>query len=590
MTVDVEVLDLVSSSSSEENVENRGSDGETTSASTVETSDDEARSNASRGTTTVTVTASGRAGEGGGKDADASVSTPVDAAGVKVRVDVDVDVDATTTRAGPSASATRHLEAFDDALEEDASNFKEARGHVGSTRYEALRAWMTRDVEGYDEMRDEHKAMDARLRRAWNEFPEKRRQAVLNREFEHLSAFLEELNRHGDFERARGARGTPRFDGIASCEAMNKSDLNASREELLAKFRTAKRDWQQKQRDDAKMRALRHLEDFAEEFKSTGDFESSRGPAESERRVALAALAKKKNAVARAAGFVGEYAEMLKTYENAQKSWTAKKKTMLTDGQATHLQDFITEYRAHGDFRRARGEVSTKRYATLSVVADKHAGKLCEPFQSQVITLQNAWRVYTEMKSKKAPTKQHVQAPLTNIFPQSVKATPPVSLAETKTADVAAASESEDARRDDENCSSSLEDQEDFYVDYKTNTIVQEAEEDKEEEEEEANADVPPPVSTREDEDAKTDVPAPREPDAVHRSKVRRVSSPLDHLEDFYNEYKACKNFDLARGERGGERFKALARLNESNADDYQQPHGRRILRLQHMWTSIDYF
>ena len=461
---------------------------------------------------------------------------------------------------------------------------------MGSTRYEALRAWMTRDVEGYDEMRDEHKAMDARLRRAWNEFPEKRRQAVLNREFEHLSAFLEELNRHGDFERARGARGTPRFDGIASCEAMNKNDLNASREELLAKFRTAKRDWQQKQREDAKMRALRHLEDFAEEFKSTGDFESSRGPAESERRVALAALAKKKNAVARAAGVVGEYAEMLKTYENAQKSWTAKKKTMLTDGQATHLQDFITEYRAHGDFRRARGEVSTKRYATLSVVADKHAGKLCEPFQSQVITLQNAWRVYTEMKSKKAPTKQHVQAPLTNIFPQSVKATPPVSLAETKTADVAAASESEDARRDDENCSSSLEDQEDFYVDYKTNTIVQEAEEDKEEEEEEANADVPPPVSTREDEDAKTDVPAPREPDAVHRSKVRRVSSPLDHLEDFYNEYKACKNFDLARGERGGERFKALARLNESNADDYQQPHGRRILRLQHMWTSIDYF
>ena len=183
------------------------------------------------------------------------------------------------------------MEAFDDALEEDASNFKEARGHVGSTRYEALRTWMTRDVEGYDEMRDEHKAMDARLRRAWNEFPEKRRQAVLNREFEHLSAFLEELNRHGDFERARGARGTPRFDGIASCEAMNKSDLNASREELLAKFRTAKRDWQQKQRDDAKMRALRHLEDFAEEFKSTGDFESSRGPAESERRVALAALA-----------------------------------------------------------------------------------------------------------------------------------------------------------------------------------------------------------------------------------------------------------------------------------------------------------
>lgn len=584
MKVDAEVLDLVSSSSSEEDVDEDVVSPSEPRASTVEASD-EARSNASRGTTTVTVTASGRAGEGGGKDGDASVSTPVDAVAVRARVN------AMTTRAGPSASATRHLEAFDDALEEDASNFKEARGRVGSTRYEALREWVTRDVEGYDEMRDEHKAMDARLRRAWNEFPEKRREAVLNREFEHLSAFLEELNRHGDFERARGARGTPRFDGIASCEAMNKSDLDASREELLAKFRTAKRDWQQKQRDDAKMRALRHLEDFAEEFKSTGDFESSRGPAESERRVALAALAKKKNAVARAAGVVGEYAEMLKTYENAQKSWTAKKKTMLTDGQATHLQDFITEYRAHGDFRRARGEVSTKRYATLSVVADKHAGKLCEPFQSQVITLQNAWRVYTEMKSKKAPKKRHVQAPLTNIFPQSVKATLPVSLAETKTADVAAASESEDARRDDENCSLSLEDQEDFYVDYKTNTIVQEVEEDKEEEEEEANnADVPPPVSTREDEDAKTDVPAPREPDAVHRSKVRRVSSPLDHLEDFYNEYKACKNFDLARGERGGERFKALARLNESNADDYQQPHGRRILRLQHMWTSIDYF
>ena len=399
MNVDVEVLDLVSSSSSEEDVDEDVVSPSEPCSSTFEASD-EARSNRSRGTTTVTVTASGRAVEGGGKDADASVSTPVDAAAVNVNV--------TTTRAGPSASATRHLEAFDDALEEDASNFKEARGHVGSTRYEALRKWVTRDVEGYDEMRDEHKAMDARLRRAWNEFPEKRREAVLNREFEHLSAFLEELNRHGDFERERGARGTPRFDGIASCEAMDKSDLDASREELLAKFRTAKRDWQQKQRDDAKMRALRHLEDFAEEFKSTGDFESSRGPAESERRVALAALAKKKKAVARAAGLVGEYAEMLKTYENAQKSWTAKKKTMLTDGQATHLQDFITEYRAHGDFRRARGEVSTKRYATLSVVADKHAGKLCEPFQSQVVTLQNAWRVYTEMKSKKTPTTQHV--------------------------------------------------------------------------------------------------------------------------------------------------------------------------------------
>ena len=74
-------------------------------------------------------------------------------------------------------------------------------------------------------------------------------------------------------------------------------------------------------------------------------------------------------------GVVGEYAEMLKTYENAQKSWTAKKKTMLTDGQATHLQDFITEYCAHGDFRRARGEVSTKN-TTLSAVADKHAEAL----------------------------------------------------------------------------------------------------------------------------------------------------------------------------------------------------------------------
>ena len=164
MTVDVEVLDLVSSSSSEENVspsEHR--------ASTVETSDDEARSNASRGTTTVTVTASGRAGEGGGKDGDASVSTPVDAVAVRARVN------AMTTR-GTVGERERHLEAFDDALEEDASNFKEARGRVGSTRYEALREWVTRDVEGYDEMRDEHKAMDARLRRAWNEFPEKRRE------------------------------------------------------------------------------------------------------------------------------------------------------------------------------------------------------------------------------------------------------------------------------------------------------------------------------------------------------------------------------------------------------------------------------
>ena len=73
------------------------------------------------------------------------------------------------------------------------------------------------------------------------------------------------------------------------------------------------------------MRALRHLENFAEEFKSTGDFESSRGPAESERRVALAALAKKKNMMA--AVWLESDAEMLKTYENAQKSWTAKKKT-----------------------------------------------------------------------------------------------------------------------------------------------------------------------------------------------------------------------------------------------------------------------
>ena len=147
-------------------------------------------------------------------------------------------------------------------------------------------------------------------------------------------------------------------------------------------------------------------------------------------------------------------------------------------------------------------------------------------------------------------------------FPQSVKATLPVSLyLRTKPPTSPAASESEDARRDDENCSLSLEDQEDFYVDYKTNTIVQEVEEDKEEEEEEANnADIPLHRSTaHEDEDAKTDVPAPREPDAVHRSKVRRVSSPLDHLEDFYNEYKACKNFDLARGERGGGDSKAAA-------------------------------
>ena len=93
-------------------------------------------------------------GRGRWEGRGASVSTPVDAVAVRARVN------AMTTRAGPSASATRHLEAFDDALEEDASNFK-ARGRVGSTRYEALREWVTRDVEGYDEMRDEHKAMDA---------------------------------------------------------------------------------------------------------------------------------------------------------------------------------------------------------------------------------------------------------------------------------------------------------------------------------------------------------------------------------------------------------------------------------------------
>ena len=162
MKVDAEVLDLVSSSSSEEDVDED-----------VVSPSERARPRSRRPTRRVQCVARDddgdgdgewTSGRGGGKDGDASVSTPVDAVAVRARVN------AMTTRAGPSASATRHLEAFDDALEEDASNFKEARGRVGSTRYEALREWVTRDVEGYDEMRDEHKAMDARLRRAWNEF------------------------------------------------------------------------------------------------------------------------------------------------------------------------------------------------------------------------------------------------------------------------------------------------------------------------------------------------------------------------------------------------------------------------------------
>jgi len=494
---------------------------------------------------------------------------------------------------GPSASATAGLEAFDAALRSDASNFLDARGDVGTTRYETLRAWVERSVEGYGEMREEHREMDARLRRAWMEFPERRREAVLRRAFEHMEAFVEEWKEHGDFERARGERGTPRFDGIATCETTEKSDLNASREELLATFKTARRDWQQKQRDDAKASALRHLEDFAREFEKSGDFESSRGPSESKRRVALAALAKKKTTAARAAGLVGAYADMIKTYSNAQKEWTAKKKTMLTDMQAMHLRDFLRDFAEHGDFRRARGETGTSRYVTLSAVADKRADKLCEPFQTQVIAMQNAWREYTVMKSKKTRTKGFVRGALTNELPRSVKPTPPVALAETKTDDANddddangdEDSASEDARRDQEkrSVSSPLEDENNFYVAYKTN----------------ATAEAPTTTSTPrreeaevEDErdDASNAAAVAREPEAERRIKLRRVNSTLDHLEDFYNEYKACKNFDASRGDRGGERFKALARLNECNADDYEQPHHRRILKLQHMWTSIDYF
>ena len=504
---------------------------------------------------------------------------------------------AVTKTKGPSASATARLEAFDAELRSDASNFLDARGDVGTTRYETLRAWVERSVEGYGEMREEHKGMDARLRRAWLEFPERRREAVLRRAFEHLSAFVEEWKEHGDFERARGERGTPRFDGIATCETTEKSDLNASREELLATFKTARRDWQQKQRDDAKARALRHLEDFARDFEKSGDFEASRGPSESKRRVALAALAKKKTTVARAAGLVGAYADMIKTYSNAQKEWTAKKKTMLTDTQAMHLRDFLREFGEHGDFRRARGEAATSRYMTLSAVADKRADKLCEPFQTQVIAMQNAWREYTLMQSKKKPTKGFARGPLTNELLRSVKPTPPVALAETKTDDDDDDDDddandddddeddpaSEDARRDQKSCSvsSPLEDEEDFYVEYKTNAT--------------AEATTTTSIPRREEAEEERGVAskaaaAAREPEAERRIKLRRVSSTLDHLEDFYNEYKACKNFDAARGDREGERFKALARLNECNADEYQQPHHRRILKLQHMWTSIDYF
>ena len=237
---------------------------------------------------------------------------------------------------------------------------------------------------------------------------------------------------------------------------------------------------------------------------------------------------------------------MLKTYENAQKSWTAKKKTMLTDGQATHLQDFITEYRAHGDFRRARGEVheevptrassriSTPEALRTFSVASHHAAERVACIHG------NEVEESTEETARAGASDEHFSAERQGDSARSLaRRKPPTSprraRARTRVETMKIARYLSKTRK----ISTSIT---------KRTRSSKRWRKTKRKKKKRQTTLTSRRRLTREDEDAKTDVPAPREPDAVHRSKVRRVSSPLDHLEDFYNEYKACKNFDLARG------------------------------------------
>jgi hypothetical protein len=98
----------------------------------------------------------------------------------------------------------------------------------------------------------------------------------------------------------------------------------------------------------------------------------------------------------------------VKLFKEAKADWNAQQKTKLGPATAKHLRNFIQEFAQHGDFRRARGETSTRRYGCLAKLADMLPDGLSEPYRAQLRLLRSAWAEYTQQQQTTTLTRHRV--------------------------------------------------------------------------------------------------------------------------------------------------------------------------------------
>jgi len=547
------------------------------------------------------------------------------------------DEEATTTS---GQKVHHHLYSFDLSYSADGENFTQARGDVGTETYEALARYVKDEVDLTTASDDVKEKVD-RLKKAWKEWPAKQRAQLRQNYLKHLEAFVHEFAFHGNFEKARGEIKAPRCVALLEL-SRTADDLGDLHVEMLKRYKEASGDWAREEKKRKLWAACAQLEEFTNIYSKSGDFEEARGPVDGPRNCAILTLTPK--------AMTGSLSEIwqkrVNLFKEAKADWNAKQKTKLGPATANHLRTFIQEFTQHGDFRRARGEVSTTRYSCLSKLVDMLPGELSEPYRAQLRLLRSAWAEYTQQQQTTTLTRHRAdEDAFDNIRVEAAEAPQEKSL-EVKPQREAS------KRNPKQRMITALEqDRLKAFADslhehgdwkrargesspmspkYQTLAKLRRYE----------KASIPPPLQSAFDkliscwpyqgghikppdqatlkpkycssqsrvdqsDTAQSLVPAKRasspattlDDDVDDRAtKMQHVDPPsisadADHLIAFFVEYKKHRDFDRARGDKGSERYAALERLNARNGEEFSDPSVcRRVCKLQEMWSSVNYF
>ena len=247
----------------------------------------------------------------------------------------------------------------------------EARGKSGDAQYASLMNLRKREECPYTDEEPE-------LKEAWERFttafPPVRHEDVY-----YLQRFGEKYRDTGDFDAACGNSGNYRFAALKNIvdKDLNFLAFQAYEEQL-------KSGWKYETTRYTEMTPHLHLLKFFEEYRVHNDFKKAIGDGRSARYAALLTITKKAD----------------EECNELERELKALWKGNMTPQE--HLEAFFEEYRVHNDFKKARGDLNSARYAALLKITKK-ADEECNELERELKAL---WERFIESRVIHSETKR----------------------------------------------------------------------------------------------------------------------------------------------------------------------------------------